>query len=149
MNKGVEKPTMVFVPDHRHDPAKNKFHYKYRHKPKVNDDEIYVPENFNYIEILGGILKPGRYPFSNNRTFDEYIKLAGGKSRTATRDIFIIKSGTGQRLPANRDIIIENGDTIFIADKMEYNKWIILKDILTTLGSVAALIVVIQSAIGT
>jgi len=42
MNKGVEKPTMVFVPDHRHDPAKNKFHYKYRHKPKINDDEIYV-----------------------------------------------------------------------------------------------------------
>ena len=115
----------------------------------VNNDEIYVPENFNYIEILGGILKPGRYPFSNNRTFDEYIKLAGGKSRTATRDIFIIKSGTGQRLPANRDIIIENGDTIFIADKMEYNKWIILKDILTTLGSVATLIVVIQSVIGT
>ena len=71
------------------------------------------------------------------------------RSRTATRDIFIIKSGTGQRLPANRDIIIENGDTIFIADKMEYNKWIILKDILTTLGSVATLIVVIQSVIGT
>ena len=115
----------------------------------VNNDKIYVPENFNYIEILGGVLKPGRYPFSDDRSFDKYIELAGGKSETATQNMFIIKAGTGQRLPANKDVIIENGDTIFIADKMEYNKWIVLKDILTTLGSVAALIVVIQSAIGT
>jgi hypothetical protein len=31
---------------------------------------------------------------------------------------------------------------------MEFNKWIILKDILASLGQVAALIVVIQNAIG-
>ena len=116
--------------------------------PLVNEDEIVILENFDYIEILGGVLKPGRYPYTTDITFDEYVDLAGGITNTATRKKFIIKAGTGQRLPINKSIQIENGDTIFIPEKMEYNKWIILKDILASLGQVAALIVVIQNAIG-
>jgi len=116
--------------------------------PLVNEDEIVILENFNYIEILGGVLKPGRYPYTTDITFNEYIDLAGGITKTATRKKFIIKAGTGQRLPINKTAQIENGDTIFIPEKMEYNKWIILKDILASLGQVAALIVVIQNAIG-
>ncbi len=117
--------------------------------PLVNEDEIVILENFDYIEILGGVLKPGRYPYTADITFDEYVDLAGGITNTATRKKFIIKAGTGQRLPINKTVQIENGDTIFIPEKMEYNKWIILKDILASLGQVAALIVVIQNALGT
>jgi protein involved in polysaccharide export with SLBB domain len=116
--------------------------------PLVNEDEIVILENFDYIEILGGVLKPGRYPYTANITFDEYVDLAGGITNTATRKKFIIKAGTGQRLPIKKTVQIENGDTIFIPEKMEYNKWIILKDILASLGQVAALIVVIQNALG-
>ena len=116
--------------------------------PLVNEDEIVILENFDYIEILGGVLKPGRYPYTSNITYDEYVDLAGGITKTATRKKFIIKAGTGQRLPMNKTSQIENGDTIFIPEKMEYNKWIILKDILASLGQVAALIVVIQNALG-
>jgi polysaccharide export outer membrane protein len=116
--------------------------------PLVNEDEIVILENFDYIEILGGVLKPGRYPYTTDINFDEYVDLAGGITNTATRKKFIIKAGTGQRLPINKTTQIENGDTIFIPEKMEYNKWIILKDVLASLGQVAALIVVIQNAIG-
>jgi len=116
--------------------------------PLVNEDEIVILENFDYIEILGGVLKPGRYPYTADITFDEYVDLAGGITNTATRKKFIIKAGTGQRLPINKTSQIENGDTIFIPEKMEYNKWIILKDVLASLGQVAALIVVIQNALG-
>ncbi len=114
----------------------------------VNKDNIFIPEDYKYIEVLGGVVKPGRYPFYDGKLVNDYILLAGGKTKTSTRNTFIIKAGTGQRLPAKKDVILENGDTIFIADKMEYNKWIILKDTLATLGQVAALIVVIQNAIG-
>jgi len=114
----------------------------------VNNDRVHVPENYYYIEVLGGVLKPGRYPYDKEISVDKYIALAGGKSETATNNIFIIKAGTGQRLPLKKNIVIENGDTIFIADKIEYNKWTVLRDILTGLGQVAALIVVIQNAIG-
>ena len=115
--------------------------------PLVNRDQIIIPENFLYIEILGGILKPGRYPYTTDLTFDQYIELAGGMTETATRKKFVIKGGTGQRLPINKTIQIENGDTIFIPEKMEYNKWLILKDVLASLGQIAALIVVIQNSI--
>jgi hypothetical protein len=74
--------------------------------------------------------------------------LAGGKTKNATRNIFIIKAGTGQRLSAKNNVEIENGDTIFISDKIEFNKWIILKDVLSTLGQVATLILVLQNVIG-
>ncbi|MBL50589.1 MAG: hypothetical protein CMG57_01370 [Candidatus Marinimicrobia bacterium] len=114
----------------------------------VNNDNIFIPEDYKYIEVLGGVVKPGRYPFYDGKLVNDYILLAGGKTKTSTRNTFIIKAGTGQRLPAKKDVNLENGDTIFIADKMEYNKWIILKDTLATLGQVAALIVVIQNAIG-
>lgn len=114
----------------------------------VNNDHVHIPENFYYVEVLGGVLKPGRYPYDNANSIDDYVTLAGGKSETATNNIFVIKAGTGQRLPVKKNIIIENGDTIFIADKMEYNKWTVLRDILTGLGQIAALIVVVQNAIG-
>ena len=116
--------------------------------PLVNEDQIVILENFNYIEILGAVLKPGRYPYTKDITYDEYVDLAGGLTETATRKKFIIKAGTGQRLPIKKTVQIENGDIIFIPEKMEYNKWIILKDVLLALGQVAALIVVIQNAIG-
>jgi len=116
--------------------------------PLVNEDQIVILENFDYIEILGGVVKPGRYPYTTDITFEEYVDLAGGITKTATRKKFIIKAGTGQRLPINKTAQIENGDTIFIPEKMEFNKWVILKDILASLGQVAALIIVIQNAIG-
>ncbi len=116
--------------------------------PLVNKDQIVILENFNYIEILGAVLKPGRYPYTTDITYDEYVDLAGGLTETATRKKFIIKAGTGQRLPIKKTVQIENGDIIFIPEKMEYNKWVILKDVLLALGQVAALIVVIQNAIG-
>jgi len=115
----------------------------------TKNDEIYIPENFNYIEVLGAVSKPGRYPFSAQLSYNDYILLAGGFTDTATRKRFIIKAGTGQRLHIKKLITIENGDTIFIPDKLEYNGWLVFKDILTALGNVAAVIVVIQSAIGT
>ena len=74
--------------------------------------------------------------------------MAGGLTETATRKKYIIKSSTGLRLPLSRKVIIENGDIIFISEKLEYNKWTRTQEIMTTLGQMAAIIMVIQNAIG-
>ena len=60
--------------------------------------------------------------------------------------IYIIKSGTGLRLPLSKKVIIENGDVIFISEKLEYNKWTRVQEIMTTLGQMATIIMVIQNA---
>ena len=110
------------------------------------NDEIYIPENFDYIEILGGIKKPGRYAYFPDYNYSNYLELAGGLTKNATRKKFIIKAGTGQRLPLNTSLKIEKGDILFVPDRLEYNNWQIFKDILSTLGSIGALIIVIQNA---
>ena len=114
----------------------------------AKNDEIYIPENFDYIEILGGINKPGRYAYSDEYNYLDYLDLAGGLTKNATRKKFIIKAGTGQRLPLNSTLKIEKGDILFIPDRLEYNAWQVFKDILSTLGSIGALIIVIQNAAG-
>ena len=52
----------------------------------------------------------------------------------------MIKSGTGQRLPANKSIEINNGDIIFAAERNEFNGWLVLKDVLSTASQVAVLL---------
>ena len=106
----------------------------------AKNDIIHVPENFDYVEILGAIQRPGRYPFIQSYLYDDYIEIAGGITSNATRNKFVIKAGTGQRLPAKNKTKIDTGDIIFIAEKMEYNKWIVLKDVLATASQIAVLL---------
>jgi polysaccharide export outer membrane protein len=110
----------------------------------LKNDIITIPENFSFVEVLGAVENPGRYAYYSHFLLSDYLELSGGLTKTATRGKFIIKSGTGQRLPFNKNIGIESGDAIFIAEKMEYNKWLVLKDTLTTLGQFATLVLVIQ-----
>ncbi|MED5426628.1 MAG: SLBB domain-containing protein [Candidatus Neomarinimicrobiota bacterium] len=106
----------------------------------AKNDIIHVPENFDYVEILGAVKRPGRYPFIQSYLYDNYIEIAGGITSNATRNKFVIKAGTGQRLPAKNKTKIDTGDIIFIAERMEYNKWIVLKDVLATASQIAVLL---------
>jgi len=106
----------------------------------AKNDIIHVPENFDYVEILGAVKRPGRYPFIQSYLYDDYIEIAGEITSNATRNKFVIKAGTGQRLPAKNKTKIDTGDIIFIAEKMEYNKWIVLKDVLATASQIAVLL---------
>jgi hypothetical protein len=53
----------------------------------------------------------------------------------------------GQRLTIEENSIIENGDVIFIAEKLDYNRWTRFREIMTVGGQMAAIIIVIQNAI--
>ena len=125
---------------------------KYTHNIKSyllsDKDIIEIPRYFEYIEILGAVANPGRYPFMRSADVAQYIKMAGGLTETATRKRYLIKSSTGLKLPVSRKVDIENGDIIFVAEKLEYNRWTRIQEIMTTLGQMAAIIMVIQNAIG-
>ena len=125
---------------------------KYTHDIKSyllsDKDVIEIPRYFEYVEILGAVANPGRYPFMMSADVAQYIKMAGGLTETATRKRYLIKSSTGLRLPISRKVAIENGDIIFIAEKLEYNTWRRIQEIMTTLGQMAAIIMVIQNATG-
>ena len=111
------------------------------------DDIIFVPRDFPYVEVIGSILSPGRYPFSIGNKANDYIEMAGGISKNASRKKFIVKSTTGQRLILRRNQKIESGDIIFVPDKLEYNRWYAAKELISAIGQVVVLFVYIQTII--
>ena len=87
----------------------------------TNDDVIFVKKYYPYIEVIGAVQSPGRYPFTSNQRPKDYIKLAGGTTHNASRKRFIIKSTTGQRIKVNRKLDLQYGDIVFVPEKKERN----------------------------
>ena len=111
-------------------------------------DHIIIPERLDYVEVIGAVVHPGRYPYISDNTFENYIELAGGLENNSTRKRYIIKASTGQRMPVSRSITIDSGDVIFIAEKLEYNTWDRLKESIAMVSQVATTIIVIQNLLG-
>ncbi len=106
---------------------------KNMHQLLTNGDIIYIPQFFPYVEIIGAVKSPGRYPFFIEYNSKDYIELAGGISKNASRKRFLIKSTTGQRMKLKTNQNLENGDIIFIPDMLEYNEWYVAKETIAAL----------------
>ena len=68
-SKGMIKTTSM-------DQLKDLLNYKIS-----KDDIIHIPEVQDFIEIVGGVKHPGRYPHYEGFKIEEYIKKAGGKTK--------------------------------------------------------------------
>ncbi len=116
--------------------------------PLQISDVISIPPMQEYVEVLGAVVFPGRYPLISEKTVEDYIRDAGGITKQASRQRYIVKNNTGQRIPFDENMIIENGDVLFIAEKLEYNRWTRFQEFMTVSGQMAAIILVIQNALG-
>ena len=85
-------------------------------------DEVFVPKKFDYIEVIGAVNQPGRYPFKKMMDVEDYLTLSGGKSNVSTRKVYIVKNSTGQRIKFERGMPLESGDIIFIPEKINKDK---------------------------
>lgn len=111
-------------------------------------DNIIIPRKLNYIEVIGAVKNPGRYPFFSQYKTIDYLELAGGLNENSTKNKYIIKYSTGQRYPFSINDKLESGDIIFIAEKLEYNSWTRFKDWMAIVSQVATTIIVIQNIVG-
>ena len=109
------------------------------------NDILTIPIAVDYVEVLGGVYHPGRYPFYSSYNLDDYIELAGGLTNSSRSKKYIVKNNNGQKILFSKNINIENGDIIFIPEKIEYNRWDRFKEIIAVLGQLATLILVIQT----
>ena len=112
------------------------------------NDEIVIPERFEYIEVLGAVSFPGRIPLIASNNISDYLQIAGGVTENASKDRYIIKANSGQHILFSKNKTLDSGDIIFIAEKLEYNKWERFKEIMAITGQTAAIIAVIQNALG-
>ena len=115
----------------------------------VANDQIHIPKYFPYIEVIGAVNFPGRYPYSTGKTTSDFIKMAGGIIRNKSGKKFLVKSTTSQRIKLNNRQKLSSGDIIFIAEKLEYNQWLAAKETLTAFGQLATIVLVVQRILET
>jgi protein involved in polysaccharide export with SLBB domain len=99
----------------------------------TNKDVIYIQRYFPYVEVIGAVQLPGRYPFVTEYNAKDYIKIAGGITKNASRKRFVIKATTGQRLKLKNSQDLQCGDVVFVPDKLEYNEWYAAKEVIGAL----------------
>mgnify|MGYP001208642777 FL=1 len=114
----------------------------------MNGDEINVLPKINFIEIVGAVNRPGKYPYNENFTILDYINLAGGKKRNSLNNTYLIEQGSVVKKIVKKNQSLNGGDVIFIPYDLEINRWTRFKDWMTVSGQVAAFIVLIQNIIG-
>ena len=111
----------------------------------TSNDVIFIQKFFPYVEVIGAVESPGRYPFSSANNVNDYIKLAGGVTKNASRKRFVIKSTTGQRLKVSRNLDLQYGDVVFIPEKVDYNEWYAAKELVSALYQTGLLVYYIQT----
>lgn len=108
-------------------------------------DEVTILPLLNYIDVVGAVNSPGRLSYNENNSATFYINQCGGKSKNATRNLYVIKSGTQNRLPISNSTIIQRGDVIFVPENIEYNKWERFKELMTVTSQIGTLILILQN----
>jgi protein involved in polysaccharide export with SLBB domain len=106
------------------------------------DDVIEVPEEKNYITMLGQVVAPGKLIYKKDLTYEDYIELAGGFAWRALDDeVRVIKVKTGEWLDAEDVEELEPGDTIWIPEDPPGPKfWDVFTTALQITGQIAAVI---------
>ena len=109
-------------------------------------DVVEIPPLVEYVEIIGAVVNPGRYPYVEGYTIKDYIEKCGGKSSKSTRTIFLINASNQKNKVKISYSSIKNGEIIFVEPKEDFNLWNKLQESMGLVGQLATLIAVLQSA---
>lgn len=106
------------------------------------NDYIYIPEEKNYIIMLGQVVNPGRVIYNSTFSINDYISQAGGFGWRALKgDVRIIKVNTGEWVDADEIEKLDPGDTIWVPEDPPGPKfWDVFTTSLQVLGQVAAVV---------
>ena len=107
-------------------------------------DLIFIPKKTNYIEIIGSVKFPGRYPYNNSFDVSDYIESAGGKTSNSTRKIYIIDNASNQKNRVKNKDKLNNGDILFIESKEDFSPYNRFKEAMIIIGQAASLYAVIM-----
>lgn len=105
-------------------------------------DRIHIPEQRNYINLIGQVVSPGKLPFNETYSVTDYIELAGGYGWRALEDeVRIIRANTGEWVDAEDVEQLKPGDTIWIPEDPPGPKfWDVFNETLSILGQVATVV---------
>ena len=111
-----------------------------------HDDSVFVPQTRGFVKVSGKVKNPGNISYVADRTFREYIQLAGGYGWNAEEgEEKVIKGRTGETFLADSqdDYSIESGDAIFVPEKAKGDFWSGFATAITIVAQVATVIAVV------
>lgn len=94
-------------------------------------DRLYIPARSTTVGVFGSVFNSGSYLYSNGRTLDDYLRLAGGPTKGADEASVFVVRANGQVLSRrqsggwfSRDrtfasTLAEPGDTLFVPEEMD------------------------------
>ena len=108
----------------------------------MRGDVIVIPEEKNYITMLGQLVSPGNIVYSTSLTVNDYIELAGGFGwRAQEGEVRVIKAKTGEWIYADQVEKLNPGDAIWVPEEPPTTDfWEVFMTTLQVLGQVAAIV---------
>ncbi len=105
-------------------------------------DIINIPEQKDYIIMLGQFVNPGKIIYDPNLTVKDYITLAEGFGwRALEGEVRVIKTKTGEWIDADDEVKLLPGDTIWVPEDPPAPKfWDVFMDGLQIFAQLAAVI---------
>lgn len=105
-------------------------------------DIITIPEEKEYITIIGQVVSPGNIPYKKDLKVDDYIRLSGGFGwRAVEGDVRVIRSNTGEWVEADDAQYLYPGDIIWVPEKTPPPKfWDVFTTSLQVIGQIAAVV---------
>ncbi len=105
-------------------------------------DIITITRKSLSVQVSGAVILPGLVSYKEGEEYKYYINQAGGfNTRAKKSDITIIKGGNEIWLKPRKVKEIKPGDAVWVPEKEYRDKFQILKDAFTIIGSTAMIIV--------
>ena len=109
-------------------------------------DVIFVPTRHGTVSLSGQFENPGLIDFEKGRTVGYYLEKAGGFTWNANKgEARIIQARTGLRKPLEKNLVVEEGDEIWVPENEYRDWWGFVQSTVRTLAEALTLIVVVRS----
>jgi len=110
------------------------------------NDRVLIPRASRTVTVSGQVANPSAFLHNPAYGVQDYIRLAGGFSKTAQeKNVRLIKGKTGKWIDADRDQPVEPGDTILVPEKPPRDGWRIFLDGMQVVSQIVTIIYIIRA----
>ena len=113
-----------------------------------NGDIILIPQKHFAVYVFGQVIHPGYIPYSEGEGYKFYLSKAGGMGPYANKNVMVIKAGSKEWIPADKNPDIEDGDYIYVPKEPQrsFNYYIgRVGQYLSIISSVATVVLLLVS----
>ena len=91
-------------------------------------DSLYIPQRPNFVSVVGSVYSPNSFMVEAKMTLDDYLRKAGGPTKTADKDSVYVIKANGEILASAQtkgmfnkfdDTVLMPGDTIVVPEDLD------------------------------